>query len=348
MKKIGIVVLVVLLGFLYFSTRNSIDFNDTSDKSGSWVTMNADGSISNSSGEIIDMWGISAVDKINENNPDIEEPEESIVEVEYLTDNNFIEMDTIDESKIPSWRIDITWKILNWVNVDKVVVEFSNKDSEFKDSYHQLTKFKSGDKTFLYHAFSEYQALDFWKNVYTISAYSWNDVSKANLIINVKDEDEEVLSEEERLENLIEEKNLTSEESKNIIQELWISSDLLVDSLKISKKSSKNIVCKNKDDVTVFVNETVKSWFFWNTCRNMVKDKLVSVYVLRINWTNYTYEKHYADYTKWFYWVLELESWTDYVTKENMEEKNVEFMNKNSSFKDIEKADKLFIEIVSK
>jgi hypothetical protein len=88
------------------------------------------------------------------------------------------------------------------------------------------------------------------------------------------------------------------------------------------------------------------SWFYRNTCKEIVKDKWISFYVIRLDWDDYIYEKHYIDYIHWFYWILEIEKWQN-VTKNNIAEKNTELKGNNDTFDKTDITDKIFKEIVN-
>ena len=77
------------------------------------------------------------------------------------------------------------------------------------------------------------------------------------------------------------------------------------------------------EDITDFLTERLRSWFFWNTCRPIVSERGLKFNVLRLDWENYIYERHYIDTTASLYWVLELERWTG-IDRENIAEKNTE------------------------
>ena len=78
------------------------------------------------------------------------------------------------------------------------------------------------------------------------------------------------------------------------------------------------------EDITDFLTERLRSWFFWNTCRPIVSERGLKFNVLRLDWENYIYERHYIDTRASLYWVLEIEKWTG-IDRENIAEKNTEF-----------------------
>jgi hypothetical protein len=86
-------------------------------------------------------------------------------------------------------------------------------------------------------------------------------------------------------------------------------------------------------------------WFYWNTLRPILWDKWVSFYVIRLDWDNYLYEKHYY-LENWIYWVVSLEKWT-WIDSTNLNDKNSELWNKNEEFTITNITDKLFITILN-
>ena len=86
------------------------------------------------------------------------------------------------------------------------------------------------------------------------------------------------------------------------------------------EQQSEEIIC---EDITDFLTERLRSWFFWNTCRPIVSERGLKFNVLRLDWESYIYERHYIDIIASLYWVLELERWTG-IDRENIAEKNTE------------------------
>ena len=273
--------------------------------------------------------------------------------IENITLNNFIELDSLEWENFNDWEVEIKWKTL--LNVDKIEVSFSNEDSDFPDDLYTLKQFKSWDSNFTYRAFSRYQTLDFWKNTYVITAYSWNDTSKTSLVINViketveskevKKTTSDSVSYEKQMFWPEDEKVYLSFPKSDTFWEMVKVSDSsftysIIDNLEVTKRQVSSINCENITDV---LSESLNSWFFWNTCRDIIKEKWIKFYVLRLDWEKYIYERHYVDYTNSLYWVYLLETWT-WVSSENIKEKNNEL--KVKEYKNIEIVDSLFYEIV--
>lgn len=113
--------------------------------------------------------------------------------------------------------------------------------------------------------------------------------------------------------------------------------------------------CENLSD---YLWASLNTWFYWNTCRNVVSDEDgVSFYVIRLDEdkSQYIYEKHYILYKKWLYGVYELESSIgvdeDNIAVDiqaqngNLKEKNPE--NGGEDFKVLEIVDQLFKKITN-
>lgn len=284
----------------------------------------------------------SLEEKFEENIAKYEEAEkqekEKIV-INHLTDSKFIELDSIDENDLSSLELEITWKTL--VNVDKINVTFSNSSSKFPVDNYALKTFKSWDKIFLYRAFKKYETLDYGENKYIIEAYSWAEVSKIELIINIEEEkvsdskNEEIVTEQVNLNNLpvwwdfwnpvdIWLGKFTYSDIKWLQVEKLINADLTLDS----------------DSVNEFLADKIDWWFFWNSLRPVSWEEWVSFYLIRLEWDKYFYEKHYFT-TSWFYWVLILETWS-WIDLNWLSEKNTQLKEKNADFTITAISDKLF------
>lgn len=283
----------------------------------------------------------SLEEKFEENIAKYEEAEKTEKEkivINYLTESKFIELDSIDENDLTSLELEITWKTL--VNVDKINVTFSNSTSKFPVDNYALKTFKSWDETFLYRAFKKYETLDYGENKYIIESYSWAEVSKIELIININEKssdsgNEEIVTEKVNLNTLpvwwdfwnpvdIWLGKFTYSDIKWLQVEKLINADLALDS----------------DSVNEFLADRIDWWFFWNSLRPVSWEEGVSFYLIRLEWDKYFYEKHY--YTNsWFYWVLVLETWS-WIDLNWLSEKNTQLKEKNIDFTITTISDKLF------
>ena len=282
-------------------------------------------------------------DLLSENNSDLveknDDKEFKKIEIKSLTDNQLLELDDLSGVDLLGWAIEITWKTL-W-KVDKIVVKFSNADSDFPDDTYTLKQFKPWDKTFLYRAFSKYETLDFWKNVYIFEAYSGDEVTKLELILNVKDEQTNKI--ETNWENIDITKLPVNEKFWNPVElwdwKIWYSD---LNWLEIKSETLADLTCEN---VTSVLADRINWYFYWNTCRPIKDKEWVSFFVIRLDGDKYIYEKDYYLPYQWLYWIQELETWT-WVTKENIWAKNTELKEKNKDFWILEITDDLFKQIL--
>jgi len=197
--NIGGVFLLIFLLSSCFGSKESID----NAKKELWV-IKVDETKNNT-----DTWGNIDVkedtDDIETEEKIIEEKEKNI-EINYLTEDKFLLLDDLTDENLLDWEVEITWKTI-W-KVDKIIVSFENTSSEFPFDSYTLKQFVSGDTDFLYRAFSRYETLDFWKNTYIFEAYSWDKVSKLELILNVVKEEEKEIS--EKIDKVFEDISITS------------------------------------------------------------------------------------------------------------------------------------------
>ena len=289
--------------------------------------------------------------------------------IEQLTVDQFIELDSI-ASQIENITdsIKVTWKTLT--KVDKIIVSFSNRGSDFPIDNYTLSQFKSWDDTFAYNAKSQFKVLDFWTNEYIFEAFAWDKSAKLQLTIIMPEEFEEeetettevVEDDSDLTENISYEKKLIWEEDDQVYLSLPKSStfgsplnsgeDTItysnINNFEIKKQevSSDDVNCWN---LTEYLETKINTWYYWNTCRDIIKDEGISYYVLRLNGDTYNYEKHYVDYNHNLYWVYTVKSWID-ADKENIQTdiaaQNKELKEKNEDFKQVEVVDSLFKEIV--
>lgn len=280
-----------------------------------------------------------------ENEEEVVEKKEEIkkIEITKLTNDQFLELDDLSNKNLLDLELEITWKTI-W-KVDKIIVTFVNEWSEFPVDKYTLKQFNSGDSSFLYRAFKKYETMDMWKNVYTIEAYSWNEISKLQLVLNAYEDD--------NLERTNED-NLTVQEIdiEKLPKNATYWTPVLLWKWKISYSDlqwleivSDNIVWLTCDNITESIADKVNSWFFWNTCRPISWDEWISFFIVRLDWDEYVYEKHYYLPYQWIYWIQELERWT-WVDIKNIWEKNTELKVKNSEYNILNITDSLFKEIL--
>ena len=262
--------------------------------------------------------------------------------VEVLTEESFIELNTLDATKFKTLEVELTWTTLT--NVDKIVINFSNPTSQFPNDNYTLQSFKAWDKTFLYRAFSRYQTLDYGTNTYIIEAYSWDKVSKLELTIDIYKESEKTPTTSENAK-VNADWLPTSTEYGNPVN--MGSNKLTYSDIKWLEitKIEPDLSLTTSEEINSFLIEQLNWWFYWNSLRPISWSAGASVYVVRLEWDKYIYEKHY--YTPdWYHWVLFLEEWT-WVDRDNIWEKNIELRDQNADFSTSSVADKLFRDLMN-
>jgi len=303
------------------------------------------------------------IEEIENNSEDETDLNQSIekeknIEIINLTDEVFLEFDSLDWVNLLSWEVEISWNTI--ASVDEISVEFTNGTSDYPDDNYKLQKFKSWDKDFIYRAFSNYETLDFWTNEYLFTAKSGDKVSKTKIILKV--------IKEEKVQNLS--NNYTWDidfEALPIWENFWEPKQIWnwkitysdIKWLEIEKKDSHNLGCsKNPETDNYYVSELLDesiSWYYWwNTCRPFWNNDWISFFVLRLDWNNYIYEKHIY-LNNWIYWVYELSTWEnlvsdtdDWNTKSSiLQEKNNELKENNSEFTVVEIINDLFTKILN-
>jgi len=295
--------------------------------------------------------------------------EDPRISITQISGEPLLKLNPLKYSDFKNWHSKITGTTL-W-QVDKIKVNFSNENSEYPNDSFVLQKFKSWWNKFQYNANSQFKVLDFGLNKYLFTAYSWDKKSVLELKVLVSLNDDEYLDWKNKKQDSF--KKVEETKTKELI---WDENDLVFTELpewgdfwnvvklweksftysdikwfEVKKEIIKKINCgKNEDTgeyfVTEFLQERQNSYYYWNTCRDLIKDKGISFYVIRLDWDKYFYEKHFIDLIHWFYWVYELESW-EWVNKDNISEKNKELKEKNKDFTNTEIVDDLFKKIIN-
>ena len=277
------------------------------------------------------------------------ENEESFYEVNYLYWEWEIEVMDLQNILNIKDELIVSWKVYN-TSIDKITVFYKNESSNFPEDFHTLQKFKQWNSTFEYNAFRRFKVLDYWKNIYNIKAYSWDNI----------------ISEAELVFFLFKKENISEKQESNINiveKNIWLSDDNIYISLPENDiywtpimmwtswftysllnnfESKKNIDlfdidCNNLTDYVI----NNFSWAYWNTCRP-IWDFIISFYILHLKWDEYFYEKHYLDKKYWLYWIQLLEKWS-WINKDNIESENSILRNK--TYEIVEKTDKLYLDI---
>lgn len=271
--------------------------------------------------------------------------------VEYLTDKRFISLDSLEWKDLASLKVELTWKTLI-DSVDKIIVKFSNDESNFPDDNYTLQTFEAWDDSFLYRAFDSFETLDYGVNEYTIEAHSWTDISKLKVVLNVFEDEEDYLVENEmstEKENNVEKINMDDLPENSDFGSPTEIKEGLFTYTDIKWLELKNIWVNwptlDSDSVTSFLTDNISWWFYWNSLRPILWDRWVSFYVIRLEDDKYFYEKHYY-LSNGLYWTILLDTWT-WFDLDSLSDKNQEFSEKNDNFVITNITDKLFINILN-
>jgi len=284
--------------------------------------------------------------------------------INNLNDNIYIEINDLT-SKIEksTENIKIIWNVLNQ-DVDKIVINFKNNNSNFPNDTYILEKFKKWDKTFEYNIIkSSYKNIDYWINKYLVEAYIWTEVSKLEIIIEIPEIEElNKYDSEEISEDISYSQKIMWDTYVNLpkselfwnplVNSNWEIEYSNIDWLLITKEdfnsedlTSDKIWTSNND---WYLNKNIDSYVYWNTHRDIMTDQWVSFFILRKNWDKYIYEKLYFDFKNSFKWTIKIKEIN--VKSSNISEEmrilNNELKEENESFNIIETTDKLFNEIL--
>lgn len=284
-----------------------------------------------------------------EENSDSEEPtnqDNSYIQIIELDANSPLTFDEISPESLSTWEVVISGTA--WPDVDRIEVFFTNPSSTYSDDRYTLQTYVKWEWDFKYIASSKNKVLDYGVNEYIFRAYSGIVENETKIILRVPSsvgDDEETSSESQ----------LIGSENDSILIDLPVSTmygeplRLWEDSftytqikgLEVQKQVLSEITC---EDLTEYLTEKMNTWYYWNTCRDIVKDKGIKFNVIRLDGDNYVYERHYLDFTKGLYGIYELETGT-WVDKDTIQEKNDEL--KEWDFPTIEIVDDLMKDILN-
>lgn len=270
--------------------------------------------------------------------------EDSLIQIISQDDNNFIVFDTISESSLASGEVIITGTTN--ISVDSIEVSFTNPTSKYPDDDYVLQAFSSGDESFKYIASSKNKVLDFGQNEYVFAAYSGKEVSRIKIILEVPSDEKEVTGVESNLigveDNLISIDLPTSSkygEPMKLGEETFTYTQ--IKGLEINKEILEIVSCET---LTEYLSKKMNTWYYWNTCRDIVKDEWIKFNVIRLDGDSYVYERHYIDFKHGFYGTYELET-GEWIISENIADKNAEL--KQRDFPSLEIVDDLMKDIVN-
>ena len=294
------------------------------------------------------------------------------IKVTQISGEKLLDLWDLNYDEFKAGHSKISWTAL--AGVDKIVVSFSNDESDFPSDAFTLQKFKSWDTSFEYNANTKFKVLDFGVNQYRFVAYSGDEKSILELLVVVSKDDKRVLENNGDLSDYNEEvdepvepaesdvsvsgvdfdeSSLPVEAAYGNIVKLWENSFTYSDikGLEINKDEFWVIGCwKNPNTdkfyVTELLGEKQNSWYYWNTCTDIVKDKWISFFVTRLDGWEYVYEKHYLDTNHGLYWVYELTRW-EWATSSNLIDTNKELKLTNWDYSSLGIVDELFKKVVN-
>ena len=269
----------------------------------------------------------------------------SLVQIIPMDANSPLSFNEISEDILTTWEVVISWEA--GPDVDKIEVFFTNTNSTFSNDRYVLQTYVKWEWNFKYIASSKNKVLDFGINEYIFRAYSGIAENETKIILEVPfstpsredkgTESQLIWGESDSLfidlptSTKYGEPILLWEDSFTYTQIKW---------LEIQKETLWVVSC---DGVTDFLTDRLSTWYYWNTCRDIVKDKWIKFNVIRLIGEEYVYERHYIDFTKWLYGTYELETGTG-IDKDNIEEKNDDLKEKD--FPTIEIVDDLIKDIL--
>ena len=281
---------------------------------------------------------------VAEPEPQVSEPK--IIQIQSLSKEQFVEINPINEDINRDGSVEITGATLT--EVDKIEVSFTNDDSVFPDDRYTLQTFKKWDDAFKYIASSKFQVLDFGTNLYTVTAHKGDATSETQITIELQDPEATKVEFETSIigtEELSLEIDLPKSAEFGDPVSLGATSFTYsnIDTLEVSQRGAE-VSC---DTLTEFLTEDIDTWFFWNTCRDIIKDKGISFNVITLGEDDsYIYTRHYVDFAHGLYGTYQVDTGTG-VTKENISDKNTELKEQADSFESIAVVDRLMRAIVS-
>lgn len=269
----------------------------------------------------------------------------SLVQIIPMDANSPLSFNEISEDVLTTGEVVISW--LAGPDVDKIEVIFTNANSTFSDDRYVLQTYVKWEWDFKYIASSKNKVLDYGVNEYIFRAYTGIAENETKIILKVPS------STPSKEDNGSESQIIGSEDDSLFIElptstkygePLLLGEDSFtytqIKGLEIQKETLWVVSC---DDVTDFLTNRLSTWYYWNTCRDIVKDKWIKFNVIKLVGNEYVYERHYIDFTKWLYGTYELETGT-WIDKDNIEEKNNEL--KEEEFPTIEIVDDLMKDIL--
>lgn len=269
------------------------------------------------------------------------------IQIVGLSEEQFLDFDAISDSFLSLWEVEISWKTN--VYVEEIKVEFSNPTSNYPDDNYTLQTYSPEEGSFIYRASSRNKVLDYGENNYIFTAISGDAESQTKITLVVPQDDlnsddasgveTDILGTEDNLLQI----NFPTASKYGEPIKLWEAS-FTYSGIKWFEAKKQIFEAPTCEDVTEFLRGRINTWFYWNTCRDIVKDLGIKINVLRLEDEQYIYERHYLDFKHGIYATYELErgSWVD---SENIAEKNEEL--KEREYPSLEVVDDLMKDIVN-
>jgi len=276
-----------------------------------------------------------------------------MIEIIPVSGKSFLQFNSLDENSLKDGELIISGTADP--EVDKIVVTFENPTSSFPRDEYTLQTFKKGDKTFKYMASSRFQVLDFGENTYTVQAYEGKEVSETKIIVRLQEGATSMPVELSK--DVTYEDKIVGGEGNSVTLKLPESSTFgtpistgqnsftysNINGFEITKQDVSGVNCSN---ITATLGARLNTYFYWNTCRDIIKDKGISFYVISLSGDTYTYQKDYIDYVHGFYATYDIETGTG-VDKDTIAAKNDELKLNNDRFAKVAVTDDLMKKIVS-
>jgi len=244
------------------------------------------------------------------------------VQIIPQTTEQYLDFDSISEADIADGEVVISGSADS--SVEKIQVLFSNSDSDFPDDNYTLQTYTPESESFRYIASSKNQVLDFGKNTYTFRAYSGKEYTETDVIL-IHSKSEEISGTETRLiggedNTLFIDLPKSSEYGEPV--QLGESSFTYsgIKWLEVSRELIPDVSCETLTD---FLTERLNTWYYWNTCRDLIQNDAIYYNVISLSGEEYIYERHYIDFQNGLYATYELERGTG-VDSENIADKNTE------------------------
>jgi hypothetical protein len=249
---------------------------------------------------------------------------DSPVSIEYLDEKTYIILDSLSEKSINTEEVSVTGKTQSW-GIDSIDVQYN------WGIIQKIKTYNPKESHFTYVASARQKSLDFWKNEYVFTAHLGKDTSQVKMVIMLPWESK-TMTFVSWLQDISASGSVTQTSTGKIEDPKTVPASQihsLIEWLTISAPILSSLDCSQTDKITEFLLDRY-TWAYWNTCRDTVKEKWISFYVLRLEGDSYMYEKHYYDFVVGRYWIFSLEH-GEWLTKEMMGDKNKEFKLKDFS-----------------